>query len=384
MQAHPEIPLNPDSETLRVSVRGEVNRILHALKGGYGDEVLRLEDQFFPEAEIRNPGESFYTYALDTLTDELFHSIQRGTWIDLFSESQKTDFDLVVDGYQAYLSLKSSTMGDRMQISTQLRQADYLSAIDGIGKVELLCHPDWKVGRGVESYGDVAGVDMMRLLEAQRRFRSETCEETGFLTFNDFGAGNGTFLSEMRDMFERDKSAFFYGVGDRIYFDLYQGLFNRYQDIPEHVRMAFVQEVIRRYQNVSHMVEPTLKAKLGSVLADFRIDSDAPIDFSSMFTSGTVMFAGENEIFLSQEDRDFVRNDPGGRIASMLAELIEHPYLFINGSFDRITLVDFRDYSPDGMVPKEDIRVSIRGTSHLDAGDLMKILDRFVYRLAAD
>jgi hypothetical protein len=237
----------------------------------------------------------------------------------------------------------------------------------------------------MESYGDVAGVDMVRLLEAQRRFRTETCEEkTGFLTFNDFGAGNGTFLSEMRDMFERDKSAFFYGVGDRIYFDLYQGLFNRYQDIPEHVRMAFVQEVIRRYQNISHMVEPTLKAKLGSVLADFRIDPDVPIDFSSMFAVGTVMFAGENEILLSPEERDFVRNDPDGRIASMLAELIEHPYLFIKGSFDRITLADFRDYSPDGTVPKENIRVSIRGTSHLDAGDLMKVLDRFVYRLAAD
>ena len=47
---------------------------------------------------------------------------------------------------------------------------------------------------------------------------------------------------------------------------------------------------------------------------------------------------------------------------------MENPYSYIEGSFDRISLADFRDYNPPaGMMPKEDLRVSVRGTSHLDA-----------------
>lgn len=95
----------------------------------------------------------------------------------------------------------------------------------------------------------------------------------------------------MRDRFEPEKSAFFYGVGDRIYFDLYQGLSATFSEVPDRIRMAFVQEVIRRYQQVSPTVEPTLRAKFQEVFRDFRIDPSVPIDFSSMFSTGTVMFS---------------------------------------------------------------------------------------------
>lgn len=182
-------------------------------------------------------------------------------------------------------------MSDAGNVSLSLRRIDYLHSVDSIGKVELLCHADWKVGRGAESYGEVCGVDMHALVRTQREFLRTAIGKTDFLTFNDFGAGNGTFLSEMRETFESKKEAFFYGVGDRIYFDLYQGLRKKCHDIPERVLMAFVQEVIRRYLAVSPTVEPTLRAKFEEIFRDFFIDVNIPIDFSSMFTTGTVMFS---------------------------------------------------------------------------------------------
>lgn len=95
----------------------------------------------------------------------------------------------------------------------------------------------------------------------------------------------------MRGIFESEKRGFFYGVGDRIYFDLYQGVCRHAPDIPERVRMAFVQEVIRRYLRISSAVYPTLLAKFAEIFKDFSIDSKTKIDFSSMFSSGTVMFS---------------------------------------------------------------------------------------------
>lgn len=55
--------------------------------------------------------------------------------------------------------------------------------------------------------------------------------------------------------------------------------------------MAFVQEVIRRYLAVPPTVEPTLRAKFREIFREFYIDVNVPIDFSSMFATGTVMFA---------------------------------------------------------------------------------------------
>lgn len=36
-------------------------------------------------------------------------------------------------------------MSSTESISISLRQIDYLHSVDSIGKVELLCHADWKV-----------------------------------------------------------------------------------------------------------------------------------------------------------------------------------------------------------------------------------------------
>ena len=269
-----------------------MKRILGALKKGYGDDVLELEDQFFPDTPIADPGKAFYSHALSALADDLFYSLRYEALMD-FGQLQdgETDFDDLVIGYQGHLSLQSSSFSTTGDISVSLRQIDYLHSVDSIGKVELLCHADWKVGRGVESYGEVCGVDMRNLVTGQKKFLFEKLGKTSYLTFNDFGAGNGTFLSEMRKEFERDHTAFFFGVGDRIYFDLYQGISRKCSDIPERVRMAFVQEVIRRYLAVPPTVEPTLRAKFSEIFRDFYIDVNVPIDFSSMFSSGTVMFS---------------------------------------------------------------------------------------------
>lgn len=301
-----------------------------------------------------------------------------------FQNDGEIDFDQMVLGYQGHLSLQSSSMSSAETISTSLRQIDYLHSVDSIGKVELLCHADWKVGRGTESYGDVCGVDMVKLVSAQKAFAEGSLERTGFLSFNDFGAGNGTFLSEMREAFEPSRTAFFYGVGDRIYFDLYQGVTRKSHGIPERILMAFVQEVIRRYLAIPPTVEPTLRAKFQEIFRDFRIDASVPIDFSSMFSAGTVMFSGEQKVCLEASEQAWIVEDPQGKIAALVRDLAENPYSYIEGSFDRIALADFRDYSPPaGMMPKEDLRVSVRGTSHLDAGDLSAVLDRFATKEAA-
>ncbi len=89
----------------------------------------------------------------------------------------------------------------------------------------------------------------------------------------------------MREKYELEKRAFFYGVGDRIYFDLYQGICRHAPHVPERVRMAFVQEVIRRYLRVSPTVKPTLRSKFSEILKGFSIDPEIKIDFSSMFSS---------------------------------------------------------------------------------------------------
>lgn len=101
MQAHPEIPLNPTSESLKVGVKSHVTRILKALESGYGKEVLKLEDQFFPEETIANPGKAFYSQALSALADDLFYSIRRGAFEDFAAlQDEGVDFDALVDGYE--------------------------------------------------------------------------------------------------------------------------------------------------------------------------------------------------------------------------------------------------------------------------------------------
>lgn len=150
----------------------------------------------------------------------------------------------------------------------------------------------------------------------------------------------------MREEFETHREAFFYGVGDRIYFDLYQGLLAERHDIPERVLMAFVQEVIRRYQTVPANVESTLRAKFADVFRDFFIDVNVPIDFSSMFATGTVMFSGEQKMHLEASEREWIARDPGNKISALAQDLAENPYAYVEGSFDRISIADFRDYAP--------------------------------------
>lgn len=150
----------------------------------------------------------------------------------------------------------------------------------------------------------------------------------------------------MREEFETHRQAFFYGVGDRIYFDLYQGITRKCRDVPERVIMAFVQEVIRRYLAVPPNVESTLRAKFAEIFQNFSIDVDVPIDFSSMFTTGTVMFSGEQKVKLEEAERAWIAKDPGGWLARLVQELSENPYAYIEGSFDRIAIADFRDYAP--------------------------------------
>lgn len=101
MQAHPEIPICPTSDSLKIGVRSQVNRILKALEPGYGKEVLKLEDQFFPDEPIANPGKAFYSQALSALADDLFYSIRRNAFEDFASfEDGGVDFDALVDGYE--------------------------------------------------------------------------------------------------------------------------------------------------------------------------------------------------------------------------------------------------------------------------------------------
>lgn len=101
MQAHPEIPLNPTSDSVKTGVRSHVSRILRALEPGYGREVLKLEDQFFPEQSIADPGKAFYSQALSTLADDLFYSLRRAEFMDFaFSSEEKGDFDALVNGYE--------------------------------------------------------------------------------------------------------------------------------------------------------------------------------------------------------------------------------------------------------------------------------------------
>ena len=146
MQAHPEIPMNVNADVVKAGVSSHVKRILNALRTGYGDEVLTLEDQFFPETPITDPGKAFYSQALSALADDLFYAIRYEAFMDFgFQGGGEIDFEEMVAGYQGHLSLQSSSMSDAGKISVSLRQIDYLHSVDSIGKVELLCHADWKV-----------------------------------------------------------------------------------------------------------------------------------------------------------------------------------------------------------------------------------------------
>lgn len=101
MQAHPEIPLNPTSDSVKTGVRSHVKRILKALEPGYGKDVLKLEDQFFPDEPIADAGVAFYSQALSTLADDLFYSLRRAEFTDFaFSGEEKCDFDALVNGYE--------------------------------------------------------------------------------------------------------------------------------------------------------------------------------------------------------------------------------------------------------------------------------------------
>lgn len=187
MQAHPEIPLNPDSSVLKAKVKGNVRRILEAIKGGYGESVLSLEDQFFPDFQVRNPGESFYSHALSALSDELFYSLRPNIFHDYaVSQISEMGLDDVISEYQGHLSLQSSLFSGLSDVSSSLRQSDYLRSVDEMGKVELLCHADWKVGRGIESYGEVCGIDMKSLVKEQEKYVETLGERPRFITFNDF------------------------------------------------------------------------------------------------------------------------------------------------------------------------------------------------------
>lgn len=82
MQAHPEIPVNVNADVVKTGVSSHVKRILNALRTGYGDEVLELENQFFPEAPIADPGKAFYSQALSALADDLFYAIRYEAFMD--------------------------------------------------------------------------------------------------------------------------------------------------------------------------------------------------------------------------------------------------------------------------------------------------------------
>ncbi len=57
------------------------------------------------------------------------------------------------------------------------------------------------------------------------------------------------------------------------------------------------------------------------------------------------MFSGEAKIPLSEAEKSWITEHGDGILRTLAERLSNDPYPFIEGSFDRISLADFRDYS---------------------------------------
>lgn len=269
-----------------------------------------------------------------------------------------------------------------------------LEKLDFSRKLLLNSRFDWKVNRGIQESSDILGFKDLSNLLGDIISLMATEGNQGPYIFRDWGAGNGTLLKELYESLPR-RDIVFYGVGDTIYFDLYQGLrkfHSQYPDIPEEILVLFTQKVIEKYNSgelnaaihtyrIGKKNAPRrgfLYSKIYNILQDVELHSDDSIFYSSMFSVGTTMFPGENIKTLSEEGKQYVSSNPE-RIHFLKKQITKQFYDFFEGFFERIYIADFSDFSlSDPELLRTDIQIAVRSTSHVDNQEYLKILTEYV------
>lgn len=186
----------------------------------------------------------------------------------------------------------------------------------------------------------------------------------------------------------------FYGVGDNVYYDLYQALRNSqfYKEFPEEIIILFTQKVIGNYnairekrkeeflmsgvdsdesldlQIINGEIEAPLMQDIHAAISQVMLDGADVIHLSSMFADKkTFMFADENEHSLSPEAKKYLEGNKD-HIENLKKVLGGNFYNFFMGFFERIFVSDFMNFSiGNKTLERTSMQVAVRSTSHVDS-----------------
>lgn len=206
--------------------------------------------------------------------------------------------------------------------------------------------------------------------------------------FCDWGAGNGTLIRELHDEL-LGSDIVFYGVGDRIYFDLYQGIKQSkfVEHIPENIIRLFVQKLIELYNAyvAAEGAKGRLTSRFGEIIDALALHPDDPVFVSSMFLKKTEMFSFEAYESLSPDEKAFLSSPDGHQtIVALKNDLKANLYKFFYGFFERIYLSDFNNYQPENSVfSRVNFQVAIRSTSHVDNDEYRQITRNYIRSFAS-
>ncbi len=405
---HPEIRFKEDSPVLT----DKMSMLAYALKKDYGDEILGIANNFALKKDttpIQNIDEAFYVFALKAMSDDIVAHIwdreEKLSISPLISRSVPEESiyyqrlgSLLLTVYNKVTSILHGLEPDFMRLKVENKH-DMLTRLDFSKKLILNSKYDWKVNRWNAETSALLGFKNLAQMTNDIVSHMNAKGDGGPYIFRDWGAGNGTLLKELHENLP-DKNIIFYGVGDAIYFDLYQWLkkfHHLYPDIPEEVLVLLTQKVIEKYNVLEEgdawrhytWIEDgekrgNLYAKVYHILEDVELLPTDTIFFASMFSRVTTMFPGENIKILSQETQAYILSHP--EEISLLKKRIRNQfYTFFEGFFERIYIADFAKFCmSDQELLQADIQVAVRSTSHVDNSDYVKVLSEYIQSYSRD
>ncbi len=390
-QGHPEIRFQED-ESFLVKFMSDSSP---GLERDYGNEVESIVNNFRVNPElppIKDIDSAFYVPVLLALSNDIVETHnKREDNKKLSPVYEKGEYKELNETLLNCIHVRSEIIrveakgGDPIRFNEDSRM-NILANYD-VGKeiLDLNTKLDWQVNRGNYQVSMVLWFKNLAVLTEDIVSYFKSQGNHGPYVFRDWGAGNGTLIKELYKLLPK-RDIIFYGVGDTVYFDLYQGLKEKqkeyYPGIPDEVLILFTMKVIEWYNKLEKTcVEERYPIKSGKlfskifhILQGVQISPDDIISRASMFSESTTMFSRGHEQQLSEKTKEYIRSNKE-EIRSLKMKLMTSFYSFFEGYFERIYISSFSHFSLENRILREaDIQVAIRSTSHIDDEAYFKVI----------
>ncbi len=363
VQFHPEISLHRLD-----NVKEEIEKIIHHLEKYYKKDIHYILKNFNlgeHSQKFNDIWEYFYTYLLHAFTEDILEKKVAG-----YSELTNR----LMNKIMANLGIISF---NKSQFFNPKEKAKIIEKIDQNKKLELNYNIDRKVDRWIKTYSEIIWIENLSLLTLEHKKFLENLWYKWPYFVCDLGAGNGTFI---RELYEETKwnNVIIYGVGDKIYLDLYQGIMKSkyWKEIPKDI----IQLIMRTLYIKQKKTEKkwSLIKDIKKILRNIEIDPNLVFYIPFSCIEKNNIFINKQTKILSKESKKFLKENQN-LLQKLLNDIQKNIYNYFYGYFERIYISEFSDFQLNEKdISNIDMQISVRSTSHLDDDEYKEVIINYL------